>query len=330
VWAEKQPQFASKYLKKVIKRTSGFYHPLECEIPKTNKPNVLLVIGLCAGELNILASLPGWRQKFDIVVAYVFDAWHFDYYPKYIREIDHLFVPMPEIIDTLHQKFKIPVSLLSFGVDALTQGWGGNNRPFDLISYGRIPQQYHQAFHRRFNKPHSGRIYYRFTPRPPELFPANAYENRRDQEDRMVLFHILRQTKLALAFDTVYPGMRQFPHPFVTLRWFECGAAGCGIIGKRPTTPVVDELLNWEDSTIELPEDPQESVEIVEQLLQDQNRLNSIHRRNYLENLAKHDWRHRIQLMLETLNLSLPPRLVEELSQIKELSKAEVKQIVNV
>jgi len=114
-----------------------------------------------------------------------------------------------------------------------------------------------------------------------------------------------------------YPGMRQFPHSFVTMRWFECGAAGCGIIGKRPTTPLADELLDWEDATIELPDHPQESVKFVEEILQDTSRLNSIHQRNYAENLARHDLRYRIKTMLEQLGIGLPERLVNELSQLK-------------
>jgi Glycosyl transferases group 1 len=115
----------------------------------------------------------------------------------------------------------------------------------------------------------------------------------------------------------MYPGMREFPHPFVTLRWFQCGAAGCAIVGKRPTTPLADELLAWEDATIELPDDPQACLEFVEALLQDWNRLNRIHTRNYLENLARHDWRLRIKDVFEILKLPLPLPLVEQLCELR-------------
>ncbi len=135
----------------------------------------------------------------------------------------------------------------------------------------------------------------------------------------MLLFKILRRTKIALAFDTMYPGMRQFPYSFVTLRWFECGGAGCAILGKRPTAPVADELLCWEDATIELPDDAQASVEFIEELWQDKPRLEATHKRNYAENLARHDWRLRIKLALDCLGVPLPARLVEELSQLKAL-----------
>jgi hypothetical protein len=226
---------------------------------------------------------------------------------------------MPELVEPLHEYFGIPISLLPFGVDVLTHGSGELDRPLDLINYGRIPQQYHRAFAKKFNQPDSERIYYHSTSRRLEVFPKTPYEERKDQEDQMLLSKILKKTKLALAFDTIYPGMRQFPYSFVTLRWFQCGAAGCAIIGKRPTTPLADKLLDWKDATIELPDDPQESVEFLEELLQDRTRLHSIHKRNYVENLARHDWRFRIKSMLEQLDIPLPKRLVDELLQLNTL-----------
>jgi hypothetical protein len=151
------------------------------------------------------------------------------------------------------------------------------------------------------------------------MFPKLPYEKRKDEEDTLLLFHILRHSKITLAFDTIYPGMRQFPYSFITLRWFYGAATGGAIVGKRPTTPLYDELLNWEDATIELPDDPQKSVELIEELLQDTQRLESIYKRNYVESLARHDWRYRIQSMLEKVQIPLPHGLREELGKLKLL-----------
>ncbi len=318
-WAYERPRYVHQFLNKIIRRTIGPYKPLDDSLQSLDKGNVLFIIGISGNDLTILSSIPRWRKRFDLVVAYIFDAWGFHIYPKYTRHIDHLFVPMPEIIAPLHEYFRIPVSLLPFGADVLTHGSGELNRPFDLISYGRIPQRYHKAFASKFNQPDSRQIYYRSTPRREKMFPKTPYEERIDNEDQILLSKILIRTKLAFAFDTMHPGMRQFPYSFVTLRWFQCGAAGCVIIGKRPTTPLADKLLDWEDATIELPDDPKESVEFVEELLQNRTRLNSIHKRNYVENLARHDWRFRIKSMLEQLDIPLPKCLVNELSQLKTL-----------
>ncbi|MDF0554983.1 glycosyltransferase [Kamptonema sp. UHCC 0994] len=320
-WANEQPKFASKFINKVVRRTTGSYQLEDEALASIKKPNVLLIVALCGANLATLSSISNWRDKFDVVAAYIFDAWGFHIYPKYTSQLDRLFVPMPELIEGLKQSFGIPVSSLPFGVDALTHGSSGVNRPIDLISYGRIPKQYHTAFNKKFNQPGSGRIYYRSTPRAGESYPKIPYQERRDREDRMLLFKILRRTKLCLAFDTLYPGMREFPHSFVTLRWFEGGAAGCAIVGKRPITPVAEQLLNWEDATIELPDDPEASVKLIEELLQDEPRLHAIHKRNYIENLTRHDWRWRIKSMLEELKIPLPVRLAEELSQMLVVSR---------
>lgn len=128
----------------------------------------------------------------------------------------------------------------------------------------------------------------------------------------MQLYNLLRRAKLSLAFDPLYPGMQRF----------QSGAAGCGIVGKRPTTPLANELLDWEDAAIELPDDPEASAAFVEQLLSGQPRLNAIHQRNYLENLARHDWRYRIEQMLTTLGVELPDRLVNELRHMRLQAQA--------
>ena len=177
---------------------------------------------------------------------------------------------------------------------------------------------------------------------------------RRDEPDTRLLFHILRHSKLTLAFDPLYPGMRRFPYSFITLRWFYGSATGGAVVGKRPTTPLMDELMNWKDATIELLEDPQKSAEFINELLQDEVRLNSIavlkkvryalcpmpyalcpvvphlsekgyiYKRHYVESLARHEWRHRIQSMLEAVKIPLPQGLLEELSQMKMIHEKMV------
>lgn len=317
------PHFVKRITNKVISNTSGFFKPIVDLQLLDGKHNVLLIIGISGADLFKLSAIPEWRQKFDTVAAYIFDAWGFETYPKYTRQIDHIFVPMPEIINSLQEYLGISISLLPFGADALTHGSSKPSRPIDVVSYGRIPQHYHRVFANKFDQPGSGRFYHRFTPRNVQNFPKAPYEQRRDKEDRMLLFKTLRRSKVAIAFDSLYSDMRQFPYPFVTLRWFECGASGCVIVGKRPKTPIADKLLNWEDATIELPDDPQEAVELLEELLQDTKRLHTISQRNYIQNLAQHDWRIRIKSMLEQLEIALPEPLNDQLLQMKRIQTME-------
>ncbi len=316
--SEKMPPLAKRIVHKVMKSTTGFYK-LDSLPELSNKPNVLLTVGLSGSNLELLSTIPNWRQRFDVVIGYVFDAWDTNSYSKNVYHLDRLFVPLPEVIDELTQQFKIPVSLLPFGADVLAQGSCQVKRSIDVTSFGRIPAQYHNAFFNKFNQPGSGQIYYKSTPRTGEVYPKLPYEQRQDEEDTLLLFNMLRNSKITLAFDTLYPGMRKFPYSFVTLRWFYGAATGGAIVGKRPTTPLMDELFDWEDATIELPESPQKSVELIAELLQDTKRLQSIYKRNYVESLGRHDWRYRIQSMLEKVDVPLPHQLREELLELKML-----------
>ena len=322
-WSYTLYPLAGRILRKAVKSTTGVYNlPLLPQL--SDKPNVLLVIGVSGADLELLSSIPKWRERFDVVIAYIFDSWEPAIYSKNVSHLDHLFVGIPEIIDELKQNFGIPVSLMPFAADVLAQGSCQLKRSIDLTSFGRIPSQYDTVFCNKFNQPGSEQIYYKSTPRTEEQFPKLPYEMRRDEPDTRLLFHILRHSKLTLAFDPLYPGMRRFPYSVITLRWFYGTATGGAVVGKRPTTPLMDELMNWEDATIELPDDPQKSVEFINELLQDEVRLNSIYKRNYLESLARHDWRHRIQSMLEAVEIPLPQGLLEELSQMKMIHEKMV------
>ena len=324
-WSEQKPFALRHYFDKILDRTTGHYEPVE-NLDSSKEPNVLLIVSLEGASLRLLSSIPRWRQQFDIVSAYVYDAWGPKIYPKFVSQLDRIFVPLPEVMETLHRELKVPISLLPFGADALGEGSSSPHRLVDLMSYGRIPKEDHAAFFNAFNYPGSDRLYYRSTPRSLERSPKALYAQRRDSEDTKLLYHFLRKTKVVLAYDTLHPGMRQFPHSFVTLRWFQGGAAGCAIVGKRPVTPIANELLDWEDSTIELPDDPQASVACIQDLLQDAPRLRAIQQRNYLQTLSRHDWRLRIRDWLQELGVPLPQPLVEQLEAIKnqcqQLSKA--------
>jgi len=257
-WSRTLYPLAGRILGKAVKSTTGIYNlPLLPQL--SDKPNVLLMIGISGADLDLLSSIPKWRERFDVVIAYIFDSWAPEIYSKNVYHLDHLFVAVPEIIDVLKKRFGIPVSLLPFAADVLDQGSCQLKRSIDLTSFGRIPSQYDTVFLNKFNQPGSEQIYYKSTPRSPQEFPKLPYEMRRDEPDTRLLFHILRHSKLTLAFDPLYPGMRRFPYSFITLRWFYGTATGGAVVGKRPTTPLMDELMNWEDATIELPDDPQKT-----------------------------------------------------------------------
>ena len=69
-------------------------------------------------------------------------------------------------------------------------------------------------------------------------------------------------------------------------------------MGFRPKCPEADDLLDWEDATIECPDDPQSFLQFIDSLLADPGRLERARVRNFESMLRAHDWGYRIVEML--------------------------------
>ncbi len=175
-WSYTLYPLADRIVRKAVKSTTGVYNlPLLPHL--SDKPNVLLIIGISGADLELLSSIPKWRERFDVVIAYLFDSWEPAIYSKNVSHLDHLFVGIPEIIDELKQSFGIPVSLIPFAADVLVQGSCQLKRSIDLTSFGRIPSQYDTVFSNKFNQPGSEQIYYKSTPRSWRAISEIALRN---------------------------------------------------------------------------------------------------------------------------------------------------------
>ncbi|MBW4654845.1 MAG: glycosyltransferase [Kaiparowitsia implicata GSE-PSE-MK54-09C] len=319
---EEQKLATRSIARRIAEKTVGIYDPITLAqrdaLNHATDTKILLIVCQHGADLNLLTAIPGWRKSFDRVVAYVWDCWGLESYPPYTTELDHIFVPMLEVMESLHRAFGVPVSCLPLGSDALNHGSMGSDRPIDIISYGRMPAEVHHEFSRMFNKPNSDKFYVRLNPRPTEIPPNQPYAMREDMRYRRMLFQHLRRSKITLAFDTLSPTERKFPFSFLTLRWFECGAAGCAMVGTPPKTPLAQTILDWEDAAIALPDQLTDSVEFVCELLSDTLRLQRIWRRNYLNHVSRHDWRFRLQQIFDTLELPLPQPLSHDLNLLQE------------
>jgi hypothetical protein len=72
-WSYTLDPLAGRIVRKAVKSTTGLYNlPLLPQL--SDKPNVLLMIGISGAELELLSSIPKWRERFDVVIAYIFDS----------------------------------------------------------------------------------------------------------------------------------------------------------------------------------------------------------------------------------------------------------------
>ncbi len=283
-------------------------------------PNILLVVGIMPQFLLSIFSLGSFLNNFDLRVGYLLDGFDPSYLNKpLLSRLDHLFVISPELAYEAETQHALKVSFLPLGINTLTSRLIQPQRSIDVIGYGRNNPEVHAHLQRHFNHPTSDRLYFHSTFSQPEVTHPT--------EHIALMEKLLRRSKLNLCFEASnVPRFRG--HSPLLYRWLESWATGCVPVGKRPFGQGVAELMDWQDSAIEMPDHPEHWIPFFEELLQDDSRLGEASIRNYWECRQRHDWRYRLRDMFEILNLPLPALLVDQIDQLKqensELSNSEL------
>ncbi len=279
------------------------------ELPTLGEgPNVLLVIGVKPRFLLSIFTLGHLLDKFDLRVGYLLDG--FD--PSRLNrpalpKLDHLFVITPSLAKEVEQFHSINASFLPLATNTFPLNGYQPQRSIDVLSYGRTNEQVHAQL-QQFNEPESRRLYIHST------FSGTEVHNVR--EHLALLNRLLLRSKISLCFEGSQ--LHRFQGRSTLLyRWFEGWAAGCVIVGKKPLGRGIPKLMDWQDSTLDVPDDLDQVLPFFEALLQDEPRLQEISRRNYVECRLRHDWRYRFRDLFKVLNLPLPDRLIEQIEQLQ-------------
>lgn len=336
-----KPSKFSEYTLKLINKTIGVYRPITVRPPARNGSKVLGLICLNGSDLFLLDAIKDWRRHYDIVFAYVMDCWLYESYPKFTSQLDHIFIPFPEEQESLAAHLHCPVSVVPYGANNLDYSSTTAPRSIDIVSYGRTANNYYQGLFSDFHRNHPELLVYQFGVGAfptSQVFPKTEWGERRfDFQNRVMLPRILRRSKIALAFENLYTTrvnsnanrhmIHRAQHSYLAFRWFECSGAGCAVVGKHPHGSLLEQYMGWEDATIELPDDVDEGIAMIHALLEDTEKLAAIHRRNYLENLARNDWRHRFKAIFDILELPIPDPLAASLKVLDSLYASGYHQI---
>lgn len=279
--------------------------------------NVLLVVGLSSHFMLSMLALGPLLKQFDLRVGYLLDGidpTHLD--RSIFAHLDHLFVISAEIADEINAKLPISASFLPLAADILRYGRRPDRqnpdrqiaRSIDIVNYGRTRADLHQVLQKHYNQGDSQRIYFHTTFAGADVFDP--------QEHMILMSKLLSRSRINICFESSYvPRFRGYSP--LLLRWFEGWSCGCAIVGKRPFGKGVAPLLDWENSTIELPDAATDWIPFFEDLLENEDLLSEISQRNYREALLRHDWRYRLREMLTTLGLPIPERLTQEIGQVQ-------------
>jgi len=80
--------------------------------------------------------------------------------------------------------------------------------------------------------------------------------------------------------------------------------------------------MDWPESTIELPDDPRDAIQLIEDILSDEASMKQRRNRNVIEALERHDTRYRLRDLFVDLKLPLPSHLQNGLAELNRSSAA--------
>lgn len=263
--------------------------------------NVLLIIGMTPFFLLSMHTLAPLLKQFDLRVAYLLDGFEpTEIDRSVVADLDHLFVIDAETAVDINSTFPIETTFLPLATDALRLGSNAKQRSINIINYGRTDAAVHKCLQSHYAEAASDRFYFHST------FSQSAVHHL--GEHVTLLSKLLSRSRISLCFEASYVERFCGRSP-ILYRWFESWAGGCNIVGKRPFGKGVAPLMDWENSTIELPDEASEWVPFFEALLENDQFLTANAQRNSLECLLRHDWRYRLKDMFNLLELPLPEKL---------------------
>jgi hypothetical protein len=283
--------------------------PLDCA-----GGDVLFVVARGPEDLAMVNAIQNVRSKFSRIHAFVTDTYFLAGYYAETALFDSITVTAHEDIDYPAQKFGIQVHHLHQGTDALQwaprQAFG---REIDIMSFGRTPASYQSALTAAFHRMDSPYLYLHS--------PLGNLSGPTVQVERAMLFKLLHRTQISLAFHLLIEPQGGRPRSMmVTSRWLESLLSGCVVAGRRPVSRMADEMLDWPGSTVELSAVPEEAVEELQALLQNEEALQQQRRVNIRNTLERHDWRQRIHTLCALNEWDVPPVLQDELQQLEALT----------
>jgi hypothetical protein len=106
----------------------------------------------------------------------------------------------------------------------------------------------------------------------------------------------------------------------LSTRYFEGAAGGAVMLGSPPQVPDFPEHFGWPDSVIALAPDSN-IEELLAELLQDEERLQTVSHHNVVESLRRHDWSHRWEQVLSHVGLQGSTALRDRHNTLRQLSE---------
>jgi hypothetical protein len=292
--------------------------------------DIAIVVGITFDRLAKLLQATEFAPDCK-VVAYVFGAYQYatnrprnpirkwrkrNWYGAFAK-LDCLYLGFDVWSDEISHDLNVKTAYLPMAANVLTVNaspYAGDDRPIAVAAFGRQHQPTVAALSDALNRHESSDFFYY----PSFLDARGANDSKRYRD---MFWQALRQSKVSLAYDHyAAPNINGARCSYVGPRWFESLAAGTVVAGIAPQSDDCAVLLDWPNATIDLPEDPDASVEAIQGILTDGDFIREVSARNLVEMNKRHDWRHRLATILANDGFALPAFLSEQLEILAERS----------
>lgn len=269
-----------------------------------------------------------WRRRSKIACAFILETWRHTLSRhranlRLLDRFDHVFVLNAESIPFLRQYTTAPISFLPPGADCLAvpeTAWQPE-RSIDFLSLGRRTPSAH-AHLRDFADSH-GKFY---------VYDVWGNMRARDwSEVRRMNADFIRRSRYFTVWDpaslrtgktTALVGQSA-----ISTRYFEGAAGGAILLGSRPQVPEFDQLFDWPDAVVDLPDTREDMWATLRALDADPQRRERIGLANRTQSLRRHDWAYRWAEILSTLGLPRTSQLAARLAALQRRAALEERRV---
>lgn len=274
-------------------------------------PNILFVCAFSRRSVNLSRALyPIWHLFDKRVLMIEENIEPGSLPPGTIKRFDLVSVYCRDLGERYRAKFDIEPVFLPPHTDVLRFHSTADYRPIDMAVVGRRQNKLHGPLFRHYSAPDSRRLFVDFITRTPLKQSL--------EEEFGLLCSTYGRSKIAFCYEPRDVPRFRGRSPLL-VRWVHAWAAGCTVAGSRPKGTGAAEEMDWPDSMFDLPEDPSDAVDLMENLLDDDAGLVKRRWRNVAEALGRHDSRLRLKLILDELGLPIPNSLARGLADLSSL-----------
>ena len=278
-------------------------------------PNILVVWAINHRDIMRARLLAPVWDLFDVTVLWILDTIHPAHTKlDFIKRFDTIASICGDIGKDFETATGLPVIYMPPHTDVLRHAATGDYRPLDLLVIGRRYTALYKPIHFHFNTPEQKRFSLDMVTRTRN-FAGSA------EDECQLLMGAYARTKISFCFEPSNAHPRFKGYSPMTERWPHSWASGCTVVGKQPTGRGAADQMDWPEATIELPEAPEDAIEMVEALLNDTDGLHKRRLRNVAEAARRHDTRRRFNTLLQELDLPIPERLTDGLQRLDRMSQ---------